>query len=498
MKSTPVSGPSVADTLGGLADTRLARAVRPLLAERAMSAESGFVALREGREAFAARYVLIEAAERTLDVQYYIWHDDMAGGLLLDALLRAAARGVRVRLLLDDNNTKGLDALLAAVDSHDGVEVRLFNPFRHRRWRVIDYVTDFARLNRRMHNKSLTADGRVTVVGGRNVGDEYFDVGHDVMFVDLDVLAIGPVVDDVSRDFERYWTSEAARPASETLPPIDASTVREQCEAVARWRDDPDAHSYTSAVATIPLVRELLGGTLPVQWAVATMISDDPMKVLGSVNEQELVFTRLKAFIGMPTTALRLISPYFVPGRNGVEYLAQLAARGVHIQILTNSLEATDVAAVHAGYAKRRRPLLRAGIGLFELRRDEAAPSPAKLRSGVGSMGSSGSSLHAKTLAVDDARVFVGSFNLDPRSARLNTELGFLIDSPVLAREIATAFAERIPRRAYRLGLADGSRVEWEDRRDGDTRIFTSEPGARLWQRTIVSLLSLLPIEWLL
>ena len=496
--TSEVSSTSAVGAWGDPAETRLARATRPLVAEHATNGESGFVALREGREAFAARYLLIEAAERTLDVQYYIWHNDMAGGLLLDALLRAAERGVRVRLLLDDNNTTGLDALLAAIDSQPGIEVRLFNPFRHRRWRVIDYLTDFARLNRRMHNKSLTADNRVTVVGGRNVGDEYFDVGHDVMFVDLDVLAIGRVVDDVSRDFERYWTSGAARLASEVLPPIDASSVTKQCEAVAGWREHPDAQSYRSALATLPFVRELLAGTLPFVWAVATMISDDPAKVLGRAKESQLLFTRLKALIGTPRTALRLISPYFVPGRDGVEYLGQLAARGARIEILTNSLEATDVAAVHAGYAKRRRPLLRAGIVLFELRRDGAAPSPAKLRSMAGSMGSSGSSLHAKTFAVDDARVFVGSFNFDPRSARLNTEIGFLIDSPAMAREISRAFAERIPQRAYRLTLGDGSRLQWENWCDDERVIVTSEPGTRAWQRTIVSLLSLLPIEWLL
>ena len=488
-----------ASALGASTDTRLARGVQAHLAEHASAGESGFVPLRDGRDAFAARYYLIEAAESTLDVQYYIWHDDMAGALLLDALVRAAARGVRVRLLLDDNNTMGLDALLAAIDRQSGIEVRLFNPFRHRRWRVIDYVTDFSRVNRRMHNKSLTADGQVTIVGGRNVGDEYFDAGHETIFVDFDVLAIGPVVADVSRDFDRYWTSEPARTVRDVLAPIDATTAATHCQRVARRRDDPEADSYRTCLASRPFMRDLAAGTLPIEWAAATMISDDPAKVLGRTSEHQLLFTRLKTLIGTPKTALRLISPYFVPGKHGVDYLTALSTHGVRIEILTNSLEATDVAAVHAGYAKRRRPLLRAGIALFELRRDSAMPSPAKLRSGPGgSMGSSGSSLHAKTFAVDEARVFVGSFNFDPRSARLNTELGFLIDSPVMAREIAQAFADRIPRRAYRLVLGDRSRLEWEDLRDERTVILTSEPGTRVWERTVVALLSLLPIEWLL
>jgi putative cardiolipin synthase len=476
-------------------ETRLARAVLPLVA--AHSGQSGIVPLRDGRDAFGARCVLAEAAERTLDVQYYIWHNDLSGRLLFDALRRAADRGVRVRLLLDDNNTPGLDTMLAALNAHSNIEVRLFNAFKHRRWRWVEYLTDFARLNRRMHKKSFTADGQVTIVGGRNVGDEYFGAGHDVMFVDLDVLAIGPVVAEVARDFDRYWHSESARSATDVLPPIPPDEREQVLSDASKSHSDEDAVAYRNAVAEQPFVRELLAGSLDFEWAPTIMVSDDPAKGLGRAPDDALLFTRIKELFGMPKRELKLISPYFVPGRNGTDYLVRLATSGVTVAVLTNSLEATDVAAVHAGYAKRRAPLLRAGIALFELKRG-AAPARATSRRAIGgSMGSSGSSLHAKTFTVDDCRVFVGSFNFDPRSSRLNTELGFVIDSPALATEIAKAFSERIPAAAYRVRLSE-NRLQWEEHRDDEIVSYDREPGTRLWKRLGVSILALLPIEWLL
>jgi putative cardiolipin synthase len=229
------------------------------------------------------------------------------------------------------------------------------------------------------------------------------------------------------------------------------------------------------------------------------MLSDDPAKAVGRARDEQLLFTKLRSLIGTPNSDLRLISAYFVPGVKGTAYLSALATRTVHVAVLTNSLEATDVPVVHAGYAKRRRRLLRAGVELFELKRGAAAPSAAKFRAGRrGRMGSSGASLHAKTFAVDNERVFVGSFNFDPRSARLNTELGFLIESPALAGEIAKAFEERIPRRAYRVTLGKRRHLSWLDLQDGETVVRTAEPGSARWKRLMVALLELAPIEWLL
>ena len=417
----------------------------------------------------------------------------MSGTLMFDALRRAADRGVRVRLLLDDNNTSGLDSVLAALDAHPNIEVRLFNPFKHRRWRVLDFLTDFSRVNRRMHNKSFTADNEVTIVGGRNVGDEYFGATHDVLFVDLDVLAIGPVVNSVSRDFDRYWSSKSAYAAKRVLPEVSKSSIKGVAAAAERVEQDPASRAYLEALERQPFVRELLAKTVHVEWAVASMVSDDPAKGLGAARDDTLLWHRLRELFGAPAREMNLISPYFVPGSAGVDYFRGLASRGVKIRILTNALEATDVAAVHAGYAKRRKPLLRAGITLFEMKR--ASPVvPGEKASG----GSSGSSLHAKTFAIDRSLVFVGSFNFDPRSARLNTELGFVIASPAVAQTLADTFAATIPNRAYELRLSDDGALTWADGREIGDSVYVREPGVGFWRRFEVTLLSHLPIEWLL
>jgi putative cardiolipin synthase len=480
-------------TISEVLETPLAAACAPLT--RTHAGLSGIAALRNARDAFAARALLADAAEHTLDVQYYIWHDDLSGTLLLDALRRAAKRGVRVRLLLDDNNTIGFDPVLSELDATPNIEVRLFNPFRHRRWRILDFLTDFGRLNRRMHNKSFTADNQVTIVGGRNIGDEYFDVSHDLLFVDLDVLAIGPVVNDVSRDFERYWTSKSAMPVKRVIAPATAASIALVEAKADRVAQDPAAQAYIEAIVRQPFVRDLLARTLEFDWAPTSMLSDDPAKGLGAVADSGLMWPRLKELFGTPAREMDLVSPYFVPGAKGVEYFRALTARGVRVRIMTNSLEATDVAAVHAGYARRRKPLVRAGVRLFEMKR--MAPR-AQERSLGGSVGSSGSSLHAKTFAVDRSRVFIGSFNFDPRSARLNTENGFVIESAALAQTIADALSETIPLRAYTLGLdRTGSLVWAEGELCGDAQ-QRREPGAGFWRRFGVGVLSYLPIEWLL
>src|SRR6266566_4511766 len=379
-----------------------------------------------------------------------MWHNDMSGSLLFSALRRAADRGVQVRLLLDDNNTAGLDTVLAALDAHANIAVRLFNPFRVRRWRLLGYITDFQRLNRRMHNKSFTADGQVTVIGGRNIGDEYFDAGQAPWFVDLDVLAIGPVVSDVSRDFDRYWASASSIPAARVLPRATAAAIAGVAADAARAEHHPDAAAYREALARSSFVRDLLAHRLTFDWAATRMLSDDPAKGLGRAPEDALLWHRLEEILRAPMRELRLVSPYFVPGSAGVEALAAIARRGVKVAVLTNALEATDVAAVHAGYAKRRKSLLRAGVTLYELRRTSRIPHRK-----AGPLGSSSASLHAKTFAVDESRVFVGSFNFDPRSARLNTEMGFVIDSPHLARQMETTFKTTVPENAYEVRLSE-------------------------------------------
>lgn len=490
--------PSLADRslstiLRDTAGTRLGQSITPLT--QAHVGRSGIVPLSSGYDAFAARMRLADAAERSLDVQYYIWREDLTGRLLFDALRRAADRGVRVRLLLDDHSTGGLDRALAALGAHPSIEVRLFNPYVFRRWRPLGYLFDFARLNRRMHNKSFTADNQATIIGGRNVGDEYFEAGQDVLFVDLDVLAIGQVVDDVSRDFDRYWASDSSYPADRLLqpsgPPVSASSAAA----------DPATAAYLQSVNESPFVRDLLARSLAFEWASVDLVSDDPAKGLGRASEDELLWSRLKRVMARPTSHMELVSPYFVPGAEGVDFFRSLDESGAMIAVLTNSLEATDVAAVHAGYAKRRKPLLQAGIKLFEMKRSTIAEPRRDTRKslGGGSRGpSSASSLHAKTFSIDGSRIFIGSFNFDPRSARLNTELGFVIDSPSLAQSITDRFASSMPQNAYQVLLAPDGALQWVELVEGKKIVHDTEPGTTFWQRLGVLLLSLLPIDWLL
>lgn len=462
--------------------------------------KSGVIKLRSGRDAFASRVLLADAAERTLDLQYYIWRNDMSGSLLAEAVRRAADRGVRVRILIDDNNTAGLDPLLAGFDAHPNIEVRLFNPSVYRRFRWLGLFTDFARLNRRMHNKSFTVDGLVTIVGGRNLSDEYFDASDSLAFVDLDVMAVGPVVADVARSFEEYWNCESAYPAAEVLGRISAAAVRRMEKMHAAAVSHPRAVAYGEALSQCGFVRELLAGTLQLHWAPTRMLVDHPAKALDRAPSRDMLPERLKAALATPRREIHLVTPYLVPTAAGVVMLDALVDAGVSVTILTNALEATDVALVHAGYAKRRGDLLSGGTCLYELRRQRPRPSrrERRLRRDRRLTGSSASSLHAKTFAVDGERVFIGSLNFDPRSASLNTEIGFLIDSPEFALELKQWFAEQVPVRAYRVELDERRRLRWIERHGAVDTVHEREPGTTAWQRLLVSLLSRLPIERLL
>jgi cardiolipin synthase C len=476
--------------------TRLGRAISPLV--DAHRGHSGIYPLSDAHEAFAARVLLAQAAERTLDAQYYLWHKDLTGTLLFEALHAAADRGVRVRLLLDDNRTSGLDTTLAALDAHPNIEVRLFNPFVIRRPRLIGFITDFSRANRRMHNKSFTADSQATIIGGRNIGDEYFDASEGFVFVDLDIMAVGPVVKEVSHAFDRYWASGSSYPVDRLLPPADPALIAELAAAASLIARDPAAAAYMDALRRAPVVRELLAGRLALEWATTRLVSDHPAKGLGLAGPEALLVAKLQAIIGDPSSEMDLVSAYFVPAAAGAAAFAALAARGVTVRVLTNALEATDLAPVHAGYAKRRKSLLEAGVTLYEVRR-LSPDTRANRRAGrMGSAGSSAAGLHAKTFSVDRARVFIGSFNFDPRSAKLNTEMGVVIESPALAQRIAAAFETSIAANAYEVRLSETGELCWIERHDGTSVRHDTEPGTSFWQRAGVWFLSLLPIEWLL
>lgn len=456
---------------------------------------SGIHPLNNAHDAFAARLLLAMAAEQTLDVQYYIWHDDITGSLLFDAMLDAAERGVRVRILLDDTNTVGLDTKLAELDAHSGIEVRLFNPFVVRRPRLVGYITDFSRANRRMHNKSFTADNQATIIGGRNIGDEYFGAADDVLFADLDVLAIGPVVQNVSHDFDRYWASDSSYPAVSLLDSVGSEAIETVLADAERARRAPQARDYLQALEQADLIEALREQALPMEWAKTRMVSDDPAKGLGLVDDEALLLEHLKTLLGAPQSQFDLISPYFVPGQRGTETLIALAESGVDVRVLTNSLAATDVAAVHAGYAKRRDDLLAAGVRLYELK---PTPGERGRHKSVGPLGSSASSLHAKTFAVDGERLFVGSFNFDPRSTRLNTELGFLIESPALANRLSGLFEAQIPANSYEVRLDNEGELYWLESTPRGSIRHDQEPETGFMRRLGVSVMAVLPIDWLL
>lgn len=453
---------------------------------------SGILPLADAMDAFSARVFLARMAEQSLDVQYYIWRKDITGTLLLHELYQAAERGVRVRLLLDDNGISGMDDWLALLNEHPNMEVRLFNPFHFRSLRLLGFITDFSRANRRMHNKSFTADQSFTISGGRNVGDEYFAAADGLLFADLDVIAAGPAARDTSLDFDRYWNSQSAWPVDRLFQRRRSrQTLSDQ---VTRLLDSQAAEGYTRVLMESGFRERLLSGDMVLDWVPTRLVSDNPAKGLGLVSDSELMIRSLLRLLGQPQRQLDLVSPYFVPTRAGVEVFSQLTAQGIQVRILTNALEATDVVPVHSGYARHRKALLEAGVQLYEMQRNPVQPETG--RSGL--FGSSGSSLHAKTFAVDGQRVFIGSFNFDPRSANLNTELGFVIHSPDLAEAADRMFSEQIPQTAYEVKLDDQGRIYWLQPTAQGPIMHRTEPHTSWLRRAAVRLLSWLPIEWLL
>lgn len=464
---------------------------------------SGVRLLRDGKDAFAARVLLARAAERTLDVQYYIWRNDLSGSLMLDEIEAAADRGVRVRLLLDDNGIPGLDEKLASLDIHPNVEVRLFNPFAIRKPKLLNWLFDFKRLNRRMHSRSFTADNQVAILGGRNIGDEYFGARQDGLFADLDVLMLGPIVPKVSQAFDRCWDSVETRPARQILiavSPAKRDRHARQSKAIAQSKE---AQSYREAIVARPLFADLIDGELGLVWAPVCLVDDNTVAPQEHGDGQTGLADLMPAGFGRPNEELILISGYFVPTAAGTESLAGLAQSGIAVRVLTNSYAATDVGVVHAGYAPYRERLLKAGVRLFEMPAPDDKPKTAGKFLKLGSTHPNaarhaGRTLHAKVFVLDDKRLYVGSANFDPRSAHLNTELGVVIESPKLAGEISRLFKNEFAPNSYRLGLDSSARLQWTDERDENPRPEYVEPSTSVFSRAFIWLLSKVPMTWLL
>lgn len=474
-------------------ETKLGKSLAVRLAQN--RGKAGIYPIQDPKQAFASRVALARTAERTIDIQSYLWHNDTTGTLMLNELFAAAQRGVRVRLLLDDNGITGLNNQLNRLDRHPNIEVRLFNPFVIRNPKWLGYITDFSRVNRRMHNKSFTVDNMVTISGGRNIGDEYFGATDAQLFTDLDMLCVGAVVDAVSRDFDLYWQSNSSYPSSKILLPTEPTVLDKMDSEELTAEQQERAAVYTTQVRESVFVQDFLSGNLQLQWTEVRMVSDDPAKGLDEASREDYLVAELRDFIAEPKFSLSVVSPYFVPTEKGVAFFSRLAKTGVNVQILTNSLEATDVAAVHSGYAKTRVELLKAGVKLFELKSSAGVQKTNTKRNLM--LGNSGSSLHTKTFSVDSSRVFVGSFNFDPRSVNLNTEMGFLIQSESLATQIDLAF-QALPVMAYEVRLDENDALVWIERQSGKEIVHNLEPKATAWRKAVVFFYSLLPINDLL
>jgi len=455
--------------------------------------EAGFYALSDAIDALAIRLLLAEHAAATIDAQYYLIKPDEAGLAFVDALLEAADRGVRVRVLVDDMFMSGRDAGLAALDAHPNLEIRVFNPFASRTARFWDGLTSFSRVNRRMHNKSFTVDNQVTVVGGRNIADEYFGSREDARFGDLDVMGIGPVVAEVSESFDTYWNHVRAAPipAFATAPEDPEAALEDIRQRLRAGREEVAKPVYEEAV----LERELAfleEGSVTWVWAPYTLVADSTDKSFkDQAEDTESIKNKLLESLLSAEEEAILLSPYFVPRQLGMAVLEGLEERGVDVTVITNSLASNNQFTVHAGYAPVRRPLLEHGVELYEVRpdayfegQDLIAASGAK------------STLHTKAFILDREEVFIGSFNFDPRSAYINTELGVIIHSPVMAQAFADRVRAALPERTWQVFLDERGRTRWRGYDEaGEEYVLRTEPETSCWDRFVVGCVRLLPIR---
>jgi len=440
---------------------------------------SGIRLLSSGEEALASLITLADHAERTLDIQYYIIHEDDSTRTLLHHVRLAADRGVRVRVLVDDLNTAGEDRRFMHLSSHANVEVRVFNPFTAGRFwtwtRFLASATDIRRINHRMHNKLFVADDALAITGGRNIGDQYFTLDPRSNFVDLDVVAAGPIVPQLSASFDQFWNSKYAIPIASVASSVDAEAnsappVEAQLSDNDRW-----------------LEQEVTAKKLELIWAPATVLADRPAKIASetSPDEELTIANDITALMGTAKQDLSIISPYFIPGKQGVALIAKLVENGVKVRILTNSLASTDSPLVDIGYARYRVPLLKLGVDLREMR-----PKLGQKHSRFHPFRSSNASLHAKALVIDQKIVFIGSLNMDERSAKINSELGLVINSTEIAREVTSLLDDISTDGSYKLQLDQHDHVEWMSGDGGTQKIWHTDPATSRTERVWLTILS--------
>jgi len=452
---------------------------------------SGFSVVREGERAFVGRLAMADLAEKSLDAQYYIWDGDITGQILADRLIRAADRGVRVRVLIDDHYlTEVRDFRLAALDAHPNIEVRFFNPVTNRGWRTVSSFREFGRVNHRMHNKLLVVDNAVAIVGGRNIGDVYFGVQADHDYRDLDVLTAGPIVRELSAAFDLFWNSEWAIPVGAA---VDTVPTEQEVQALrSELETKVAAAGYPYPI--YESVKDLHGRLVQIRdsfiWAPGHVLVENPSRVSDAIATG-VIATALAQRVREVQHEVLIESPYFVLGETTIEKVRHLTARGVKVRALTNSALSHDVLPALAGYVNRRKELLRAGMELYELRPDSNMKRQWSVLAGSAKAG-----LHAKTLVFDRQSVFIGSFNLDPRSATLNTEMGVMIDSAEIANEVAELMDEGVAAgSAYHVTLDENNDLLWTTEENGQTVEYRTDPGTSAWHRFVIGVVGLLPIE---
>jgi putative cardiolipin synthase len=452
---------------------------------------SGFSLLQHGENGFLARIAMADLAEKTLDAQYYIWESDTTGRILASRLLRAAERGVRVRILIDDHyQTEEKDLVVVALDGHPNIEIRLFNPITNRFWRKLSFFADFSRVNHRMHNKLLVIDNAVGIVGGRNIGDVYFGVREDHNYRDLDVLTAGHVVREVSASFDMFWNSDSAIPVRAVLrePPSE----EERHALIKQLEENIGSSGYPYPISES--VDELRARLVQIRdnfiWASGRVLVEHPSRVSTDVKIG-VIHSALSQRVSEVEREVLIESPYFILPDQVIERVGQLTARGIKVRALTNSAASNDVIAAHAGYANTRTKLLKAGAELYELRPDTDMERRWSVLSGK-----SRAALHNKFIVFDGASVFIGSFNLDPRSSTLNTEIGVMIDSPEIAHQAVKIMDEGIlPGSAYRVTLDDDDKLVWTAENNGQKVQYNNDPETNVWARLLFDLIGMLPIE---
>ncbi len=450
---------------------------------------SGFTIIRHGRPAFVSRIALADLAENSLDLQYYLWEGDATGWIFAERMVRAADRGVRVRILVDDIGLEGRDAAIAAVDAHPNIEIRVFNPFVNREARIFDFLTDIDRVNHRMHNKLIVADNAVAIVGGRNIGNHYYDVATDANFRDLDIAAAGPVVREISTVFDYFWNGDWAVPIGALVDRPFTTTNLKATVADLRDRIAGEDYPYPLEQKVSDLKSELAAIRDDLIWAPGHIVWDDPAAI-----EEGLAHGSLdRAFYSKVATLqdeLLIEAAYFVPRERGVEGIKRLTERGVRVRVLTNSLASNDVVAAHAGHAKYREDVIESGAEVYEIRPDAgvAGKSIVSFKSKA--------ALHTKALVFDRQSVFIGSFNLDPRSANINTEAGLYVESPELAAEVVAYMDEGVrPENSYRVLLNDEGDLVWVTEVDGQEVRYRKEPETTFGQRFLSDLIMSLPVH---